>query len=62
MLDVIGLVPGARLRIAGGLLAEVIANLGDGEWVRVRLLDPAGAPAVPAREELCHATDIIEVL
>ena len=38
MLDVISLTPGTRLRIAGGLLAEVVENLGDGEWLRVRLL------------------------
>ena len=62
MLDVIALVPGARLRIAGGLFAEVIANLGDGEWVRLRLLAPDGAPLAPTREELCHATDILDLL
>ena len=61
MLDVIALVPGARLRIAGGLLAEAIANLGDGEWVRVRLLDPDDAPLAPRQEELCHATDLLDL-
>jgi len=55
---VVGDVPvGARLRIAGGLEAEVVANMGDGEWLKVRLLtgDQAGT------EELCHATDVLEV-
>jgi hypothetical protein len=48
---------GAKLLIAGGLSAEVIENIGDGEWLRVRLLsgDAVGA------EELCHATDVLEV-
>ncbi len=55
MLDVISLTPGTRLRIAGGLLAEVVENLGDGEWLRVRLLEPASR----TETELCHATDII---
>ena len=47
---------GTRLRIAGGLDAEVLENLGDGEWLKVKLLtgDQAGA------EELCHATDVLE--
>ena len=55
MLDVTALTPGTHLRIAGGLLAEVVENLGDGEWLRVRLLEPT-----PRTEtELCHATDII---
>ena len=53
---------GARLALAGGLTAEVIENMGDGEWLRVRLLTvPAGSAEVGA-EELCHATDVIEVL
>lgn len=63
MLDLTQLAPGTKLRIAGGLTAEVVQNMGDGEWVRVRLLPPDGAPA-PAivAEELCHATDILDVL
>ena len=57
MLDVYKVRVGARLVIAGGLTAEVIENMGDGEWLRVRLLsgDDAGA------EELCHATDVLEL-
>ena len=48
---------GAKLLIAGGLTAEVIENMGDGAWLRVKLLsgDDVGA------EELCHATDVLEV-
>jgi hypothetical protein len=48
---------GARLLIAGGLTAEVIENMGDGEWLRVRLLSGRDAGS----EELCHATDVLEV-
>lgn len=57
MLTVSDVPVGSRLVIAGGLGAEVIENMGDGEWLRVRLLtgDDAGA------EELCHATDVLEV-
>jgi hypothetical protein len=57
MLAVNDVAVGARLLIAGGLTAEVIENIGDGEWLRVRLLsgDSAGS------EELCHATDVLEV-
>jgi hypothetical protein len=48
---------GAKLLIVGGLSAEVVENIGDGEWLRIRLLsgDDAG------NEELCHATDVLEV-
>ncbi|MBS0639837.1 MAG: hypothetical protein U1E70_21700 [Acetobacteraceae bacterium] len=57
MLAVTDVAVGARLSIAGGLEAEVVENMGDGEWLRVRLLtgDQAGT------EELCHATDVLEV-
>ncbi|MEA2791750.1 MAG: hypothetical protein QOG73_4156 [Acetobacteraceae bacterium] len=57
MLVVHDVAVGAKLLISGGLSAEVIENLGDGEWLRVRVLsgDDAGT------EELCHATDVVEV-
>jgi hypothetical protein len=48
---------GTKLIIAGGLSAEVTENLGDGEWLRVRILSGADT----GTEELCHATDVLEV-
>jgi hypothetical protein len=56
MLTVNDVPVGTKLVIAGGLSAEVIENMGDGEWLRVRLLsgDQAGT------EELCHATDVLD--
>jgi hypothetical protein len=48
---------GTKLVIAGGLSAEVTENLGDGEWLRVRILTGVDAGA----EELCHATDVLEL-
>ncbi len=61
MIELIGIEPGARLRVVGGITAEVVEAIND-EWVRVRLVDvPQGRGTVGA-EELCHATDVIEVL
>lgn len=57
MLTVNDLTVGTKLVIAGGLTAEVIENMGDGEWVRVRVLSGSDTGA----EELCHATDVLEV-
>jgi hypothetical protein len=57
MLTVHDVAVGTRLVIAGGLTAEVIQNMGDGEWLRVLLLTGAEA----GHEELCHATDVVEV-
>ncbi len=61
MIELIGIEPGARLHVIGGIPAEVIEAVND-EWVRVRLVEvPEGRGTVGA-EELCHATDVIEVL
>ena len=61
MIELIGVEPGTRLRIAGGITAEVLESLSD-EWVRVRLTDvPKGGGGV-GTEELCHASDVIEML
>jgi hypothetical protein len=57
MLAVTDVPVGAKLTIAGGLSAEVLENMGDGEWLRVRLLTGADA----GTEELCHATDVLDV-
>jgi hypothetical protein len=56
MIVVTDIPPGTKLLIAGGLTAEVIENMGDGEWLRVRLLTGNDTGA----EELCHATDVLE--
>jgi hypothetical protein len=57
MLVVNDVAAGTKLLIAGGLTAEVIENMGDGEWLRVRLLSGNDA----GTEELCHATDVLEL-
>jgi hypothetical protein len=56
MLTVTDIPVGTKLLIAGDLSAEVIENMGDGEWLRVRLLSGPDAGV----EELCHATDVLE--
>ena len=50
---------GNRLHLVGGITAEVLEIVND-EWAKVRLIEvPGGDPGV---EELCHATDIVEVV
>ena len=60
MIELTGVPIGARLRVTGGLTAEVLERIDD-EWVRVRIIAAAGS-AVVGEEELCHATDVQEVL
>jgi hypothetical protein len=62
MIDISGIAPGTRLRIAGDLIAQVVQNMNDGEWLRVRLVQQPETADDRAREELCHATDVLEVL
>jgi hypothetical protein len=60
MIELTGIELGSRLRIVGGITAEVVEIVND-EWVRVRLVDVPEGAATAGAEELCHATDIIEI-
>ena len=61
MIELIGVQRGAKLRIVGGITAEVLESLND-EWVRVRLVEVPEGKGTVGTEELCHATDVIEVI
>ncbi len=61
MIELIGVPVGARLRLQGGIVAEILECIDD-EWVKVRLLESDRPGAIPGNEELCHATDVIEVI
>jgi hypothetical protein len=59
MIELSAVAVGNRLRLVGGITAEVLEIVND-EWAKVRLIEvPGGDSGV---EELCHATDIIEVI
>jgi hypothetical protein len=59
VIELSGVAPGDKLRLVGGVTAEVVEIVND-EWARVRLLEVPGGE--PGAEELCHATDITEVI
>jgi hypothetical protein len=61
MIELIGIEPGTRLRVIGGITAEVLEAIND-EWVRVRLVEVPDGRGTLGAEELCHATDVIEVM
>ena len=45
MIDLMTLKPGDRLLLTKSIVAEVTANMGDGMWVEVRLIEaPTGLP------------------
>jgi hypothetical protein len=59
MIELSSAAPGDKLRLVGGVTAEVVEIVND-EWAKVRLVEvPNGETGA---EELCHATDIVEVL
>jgi len=59
VIELSGVAVGSRLRLVGGVAAEVVEVVND-EWAKVRLIEvPDGAAGA---EELCHATDIVEVI
>ena len=59
MIELSGVAVGSKLRLVGGVTAEVVEVVND-EWAKVRLIEvPDGAAGA---EELCHATDIVEVI
>jgi hypothetical protein len=59
MIELSSVAVGNKLRLVGGITAEVLELIND-EWAKVRLIEvPDGAAGA---EELCHATDVIEVV
>jgi hypothetical protein len=61
MIELSGVTPGNRLRLVGGITAEVVEIVND-EWAKVRLIEVPDRSGDAGTEELCHATDIIEVI
>jgi hypothetical protein len=61
MIELSGIAPGNRLRLVGGITALVLEIVND-EWAKVRLIEVPDRTDDVGTEELCHATDIIEVV
>lgn len=61
MIELIAVKVGAKLGLIGDITAEVIEKIDD-EWVKVRLIEVPEGKGTPGDEELCHATDVKEVL
>ena len=61
MIELIAVPVGAKLSLIGGITAEILEKIDD-EWVRVRLLTVPEGKGTVGDVELCHATDVSEVL
>lgn len=62
MIDLLTLKAGDRLLLQQGVFAEVTANMGDGQWVEVKLIEVPQRPSDAGAVELCHAQDIVKLL
>ena len=51
--------PGTRIRLRGGILAEVTENPRDGMWIVVRYLETAEGPVAGERSEMAAADDVL---
>jgi hypothetical protein len=56
------LAPGTRIKLKGGVVAEVVENPQDGMWLLVRRLGAPKAEKPAPEDELCHADEVLEVL
>lgn len=50
--------PGMTIETKDGASAEVVENMGDGQWLMVRYLSAPKHPELVGEEELCHAEAI----
>jgi hypothetical protein len=54
--------PGRKIKLKGGIVAEVKDNPRDGSWLVVRYISAPDDPAAVGREELASADDVVELL
>lgn len=61
-LDLLSLETGAKLKLVGNRIAEVVDNPRDGMWILLRYLVAPDDPAVIGQQELIFWADILAVV
>ena len=59
-MDLHDLKPGDRVRLEGGIVAEVVAPTEDGRWIKVRYIKSPDDPALVGTEDVCSEDEIQE--
>ena len=54
--------PGQRILMKNRAVAEVLENVGDGIWVRGRVIESPQDPALVGTEDLCYCEEVLQVL
>jgi len=60
-INVRDLVPGTSIVLAGGAVAEIVTNPGDGTWLFARYLSSPSDPTLVGQEEMIFAPDVVAV-
>ncbi len=60
-INIRALMPGTRIALADGAVAEIVSNPADGVWVFARYLESPRDPTLVGQEEMIFAQDVIEV-
>jgi hypothetical protein len=60
-INIRALLPGTRITLADGTVAEVVSNPADGVWLFARYLESPRDPALIGQEEMVFAADVVEV-
>ncbi|MGD9617901.1 MAG: hypothetical protein AB7H90_21190 [Alphaproteobacteria bacterium] len=55
------LVPGTRIVLTDGAVAEIVSNPEDGVWLFARYIESPRDPALIGQEDMIFAQDVVEV-
>ncbi|HEY7294830.1 MAG TPA: hypothetical protein VH916_07295 [Dehalococcoidia bacterium] len=58
-INLLEIAPGARLRLSGDAIGEVVRNPRDGAWLLIRYLSVPADPSLEGSEELVFADDVV---
>ena len=58
-INVRDLAPGTSVVLAGGAVAEIVTNPGDGMWLFARYLNSPSDPTLGGQEEMIFAPDVV---
>jgi hypothetical protein len=62
MINILDIKVGERLLLQSKVVAEVVENMEDGQWLMVRYVAVPSRPEDVGKEELCHSQDIVKRL
>jgi hypothetical protein len=62
MINFMDLKTGQQMVLKGGIVAEVVENMGDGIWAQVKYIEAPESPSLVGTEELCHCEEAVRLV